>query len=492
MNKENYQRQHIAIACIESIENFFKYILPYLLVRSFNYNPETDSLASNWPLFVFISWAIGLSIIHWWSITYRINSQGNLLIQSGILTRRKREVDPARVQLVDIQANLLHQLFRVVSLKIETAGGQGDAEVHFKALKLKDANQLKTHLTGELTQETSITKEHTGLNNTTIFSSSITSLLVFAATSGSVGYLWAFSVPLLEILPEDYTYGLAAPFVQDIISNNSIATGIVIGCFLFVLSWILSIAVETIRHAGFHVYKLEQKLVVEYGIISRQSYTISPTEVRAIFIKENFARRILGLATVYIEINCGKGKGQREVKLLLPIVARQKIARYTRQLIDIVPTDNISYEAPPRRSIHRYILRSLLSWMTVFGILYLYISSEFTILYLETIAMLFALGGITSGILRWKYSGIALLHDALAVRSGALTLNTSIIPKSRILCITHKAHLFQRIARVCSIHILLPTGAGTRLFKHGCNSTAKKTAIWFKKSSNLAYQSQDD
>src|SRR5690606_38161769 len=83
-----------------------------------------------------------VSILQYYKFTFFIQGE-ELIVQSGILTRKKLSIPFDRIQAVNIEQNLVHKLFDVVMVKIDTAGSSTqefelDAVSHATAFALKE------------------------------------------------------------------------------------------------------------------------------------------------------------------------------------------------------------------------------------------------------------------------------------------------------------------------------------------------------------------
>ncbi len=80
----------------------------------------------------------------WRYFTYRYGFLENaLVIRSGLLERNLRLIPFDRVQNVTLHQNLLHRLVGVAEVRLESAGGMGQAEAQMQVLKLDQANALE-------------------------------------------------------------------------------------------------------------------------------------------------------------------------------------------------------------------------------------------------------------------------------------------------------------------------------------------------------------
>src|SRR5690625_4487647 len=68
-----------------------------------------------------------IQTIAWYRFTYSVE-EDELRIEYGILIRRKRFISKHRIQSIDLTAGVVHRIFKLVKVQIETAGSGAEAE----------------------------------------------------------------------------------------------------------------------------------------------------------------------------------------------------------------------------------------------------------------------------------------------------------------------------------------------------------------------------
>src|SRR5690625_2735721 len=75
------------------------------------------------------------SILMWFRYTYRVE-EGELRIEQGVFIRKKRYIPINRIHKIDYTANVVHRLFKLVKVQIDTASG-GAAEANLSAVTIE-------------------------------------------------------------------------------------------------------------------------------------------------------------------------------------------------------------------------------------------------------------------------------------------------------------------------------------------------------------------
>jgi len=97
-------------------------------------------------LFIFIQ-----GVGHWLTFKYQIVNE-ELYIQRGIFIKKKRYIQQKKVQSIDVTAGVFQRLFGLVKIKIETAGGGSEPEVHLIAISKDEASAIRAHLLKKTTE----------------------------------------------------------------------------------------------------------------------------------------------------------------------------------------------------------------------------------------------------------------------------------------------------------------------------------------------------
>ena len=88
---------------------------------------------------------VGIGAVQWWRFTYGLETteEGDQLVTlSGVFTRNRTSVPLDRVQAVSTRQNLMHRVFNLVEVNVQTAGSMG-AEVDLTAVRPDVAERIR-------------------------------------------------------------------------------------------------------------------------------------------------------------------------------------------------------------------------------------------------------------------------------------------------------------------------------------------------------------
>ena len=134
---------------IAIIVNIFKTIKDLIFpIVFFTFLPGQDNGFPEyirWLVFSMFSLiVIAVAIVGWLRFTYRVED-GELKIESGVFVRKNRYIRFERIHSIDVSQGIIQQLFGLVKISIETAGGS-QAEAVLSAIRKEEAERLNAIL----------------------------------------------------------------------------------------------------------------------------------------------------------------------------------------------------------------------------------------------------------------------------------------------------------------------------------------------------------
>src|SRR5205085_7113836 len=84
------------------------------------------------------------SLAQYFTYRYRIEKDA-VVVRSGIFERSLRHIPFSRIQNVSLQQNVLHRLFGVAEVRLESAGA-AKPEAQMRVLRLRDAQELEAQI----------------------------------------------------------------------------------------------------------------------------------------------------------------------------------------------------------------------------------------------------------------------------------------------------------------------------------------------------------
>ncbi|MFD1686883.1 PH domain-containing protein [Halobellus litoreus] len=364
-------------------------------------------------------------------------------IDSGVLSRRSREIPIRRIQNVDISRNVIQRLLGIAVVSFETAGG-GETEAQLRYVTFEEAKRLQRELArlkrgasadaeGEDAERAAVEPESTEL---------------FALDRSELAILGALSVDLrvpgiLFLLVSTVGSTVISTYLSSI---PGVALVVVAGALLLavaVVSWVVGAAAAIVEYYDFRLVRSGDELQYERGLLQRYDGSIPFDKIQTLTVADNPLKRHFGYATLYIETagyTPGSSTGSRGSEAAIPLAEREHVLELVEEL---EPVGEVDFERPPRRARRRYLVRYFL----VVGVLTGILAAARSLLSLPVpwwpplllvpLAALFA-------HLTWRHRGHWLGDHHVVTRNGVLRRETKIVPYYRIQTVIDSRSVFQR------------------------------------------------
>ena len=398
----------------------------------------------------------------------------SLDIDSGVLSRRNREIPLRRIQNVDISRNIIQRGLNIAVVSFETAGGES-TEATLRFVSAEEAKRLQrevgrrkhdesdrrtTNATDtEESEPTDVEDKPSGA------STDHTVEKLFVLDDNELALVGFFSIDLR--VPGLLVAGLSTfgPIVTNLvpaasplrslltlIGGPSVLTGgvsallallpVLLGVVL--LSWLVGAASAVTSYYGFRLTETRGELRYERGLFQRYDGSIPFEKIQTLTIEDDPLKRYFGYATLYVE-TAGyapgqSGSGGRGSEVAVPLAQRDRIDELITR---IEPVDTIELQRPPKRARRRYLVRAGLIVGAVITGLFV-ISTLTSIAFPWWVAVgLLPVGGVIA-IALWRHRGHWISEDHFVTRNGVFTRETRIVPLYRIQTVIDTRTIFQR------------------------------------------------
>lgn len=409
---------------------------------------------------VLILGTVIFSTLSWYRYTYRIEEE-ELRIEYGIFIRKKRYISKNRIQSIDLTQSVAHRIFKLVKVKIETAGSGMGTEASLKAVRLPVGEAVREELktlqkkTTE-TAETNETIEEPKRNNP---SQKITAKRLFFAgtTSGSIGILLVLFSFLFSELEQFIPDGYYENTFQTIVSFGIIIIAVLVLVALLLL-WLLGIAGTMIKYGKFTITKNDDELFITRGLLEKKQTTIPLRRIQAIGIDESILRQPFGYVTVYAEVAGGSmEKGEDFSTILFPIMKRTEIDDFLNKFLPEYVSERNQLKGLPKQAKTFYMIRStIILVLAIIAILFFIPQFIWAPIILLVLCMYM-------GMLRYKDAGFRINKEQLTLRYRVFNRKTVILYHKRVQSFERKQHLLQQKASLATVKasIVSKYGAGT-------------------------------
>jgi putative membrane protein len=458
------KRLHPIAVLLNIIKSIKELVIPFLLVIVI---PGKNEGIPGWIQPLVIAIIVLLLIVHafiqWLRFTYRMED-GEFRIESGVFVRKKRYIKFDRIHSIDISEGIIQRLFRLVKLNIETAGG-AQADAVLSAIRKSEAERINTFISEEKNKKTNgpLEKEIDAgagneelANSFSVFKQTLPQLFVMAATSGAVGVFLSGGIAFISQFDEIIPFDRIFKDYEDFIGMGTVILTVFAILGLLVV-YVLATLSMVIKYASFTVLKTDEELIISRGLLEKRQLTIPIHKIQGIRIMENFVRKPMGLATVYLEYAGGSMEDKESLSIMLfPLIKKKHLHGKIQEILPVYQTST-EVNSLPRRAFSRCVSRGVLYIVPIIGVsVWFFKPWGFLSLLLVPLAGFWA-------YMRYRDAGWSIEGDLLLLSSCFFSKQTLIMQRSRIQSITYKKSWFQNRKELATISASIKSGVTSRV-----------------------------
>jgi putative membrane protein len=363
------------------------------------------------------------AVARYLSFSYAIH-EGHLLIKSGIVTRTNRTIPLSKIQNINIKKSVVHRVFGLVDLEIETAAG-AEAEASLSALSVDEANALKVELTRGVHREIGLEQEPETVRGRTVYRINSKELFLAGATENRalaiVGAVFGGS-----FLFQDRLEG----FLRGIVPNlgSSWVSVVVLIVIVLVIGWVVSIFSAVVSYGNFEVTLEGGKLRRHYGLLNQIESVVPLPRVQSVRTSETLLQRLLHLCKLYVET---AGHFQKEdlggSSMICPLLETDRLTDIVMTVLPGRPVNAVKWRRVSPRTVRVYFQVSMWVYLVLVSSAALY----FGWVAFWALAPL-AHWALFTGWVHYRTTGWDDKPTFLAARHGVFSRRTMYVPVEKI------------------------------------------------------------
>jgi putative membrane protein len=344
------------------LQQLKQFIVPLLALFLFKQGDRNEL----WPL-------IGVGVLAlvsvWRYFTYRYHIDADrLVIRSGVLHRSLRVIPFARIHNVAVHQSLLHRMFGVAEVRLESAGGQ-KPEAQMRVLTLADALALEALVRRSADATTTAFEAPTDgdillqLPPMEVLRLGLVSNRGLIVLGGAFAAASQVSPRLLPNLFEQWGKGLFGWVGQHHFAPSQYALAAASFLLAFVLLLrLFSIALALLQYYGFRLDRHGRRLTVERGLLTRLRTSTSTRRIQAWTLREGLLHRLLKRRSLGIDNAVAEqhDQQQRTLRELAPIATPERCDELVGELLRRATWPPTSWQSLHRRAWLRLCLPGVL------------------------------------------------------------------------------------------------------------------------------------
>lgn len=228
--------------------------------------------------------------------------KNKLVVKKGVFKKTTLEIPFDRIQSINFEQNLIHRLFSVVKLNMDTAGSKSD-EIQLYALDRNIAQQLSDHIlssrkiVSNTTGETVISPE----KRKVLFRLSLGQLLKVGFTENHIrsGFIIIFFFFYIYDSLEEIGFDLLekgeeyAPALEQLAQSLTI---VIIFFIIFAISaLVISLARTILRFYDLHMYRKGEGFAIVSGLLNKKELAAKDEKIQLIKYSQNLLQSLSGI-----------------------------------------------------------------------------------------------------------------------------------------------------------------------------------------------------
>jgi putative membrane protein len=400
-------------------------------------------------------------------LKYQFQVQKNaFIVQKGVIKRSVVEIPFHRIQNINIQQNILQQIFGVVGFQIETAG-ESASEIKIKALDSFTAQSLKEVLLEELNEaenknfKSSIdsdenyqvldTKHHEEVQKTSATQKpSVLLHLSFGRlikVGLSANYFKGFGLLAVFLSTlSNFIFDVLAKFVdidfdEDLVNRlPETLSFILLLTFIFILLiFLVTVSLEVIKYFNLKVIRVKDNFEVAYGLFKRINQIIKKNKTQVVSIENNPLLRFFKINNVFVSQASATTITEKQ-KIGLVGISYQQFEEFFLAIFDVPYGQDFVITNTSYRFMVVLFWRQILIYIG-FGVAgYFFLPTMATFVLIAIVLLGFTF--LNYKIVAKSFLGIN--HDLIKVGSGAISTKSEYIALHKIQSVQLKRSIFQR------------------------------------------------
>lgn len=257
-----------------------------------------------------------------------------LVVLSGVLTRKKMSIPLARVQSVHLTQNFLHRATGTCALKLETAGS-GETELEIKAIRLDKAMALQLLVQEGQNEITSPPSAESSVNVLGIDGMDLMRLAISENHIKTLLLVLLFFFARIDDLRQFFGIDYEKAIGQEI-EKVELTWRLLLALsgMVLLLTLLVSFSRVILRYYQMHLQANDKGFQLRWGFLQTQQKMLLPKKIQLVSWNSNWFRRVLGIH-IFRFYMAGEFGAKERQWIQLPVMQHELL----QQLISVYPSD---------------------------------------------------------------------------------------------------------------------------------------------------------
>ena len=456
----------------------------------FDESAEAENIVSAIPFF-----AIALLVIYLCFIGYRIAyyrtsgyelTETEIKCQRGVFFRKRSVLDYKKVHAINKKQTLFHRIFGIAILTVDSGSTNTSHQAEIIIIEkgktvdalLVELNALKE--TGERGTAEAVMEEQVLLSESDSlyhFTSKRKILYTFinvvsiALGTAVFGILAIAAIGACKLMLQSDFLGTWGEYF---FVAALIAVGIML--LLSVFTFIGNMVRLFVGYYDFTVTKHGKEIRISFGLLEKHTNTFSYDRIKAVKISQGLVQRMLGFATIHLEVigyTQETGNNNVELGVLVPFCKYSEVGEILEKVLPEYIPDEKQTKSP---AFFPFVSWFLLIWGIVVGVvlaLGLAVMQIFNVAPSVVLVVVCSIVGVgllvtllklLSAALNYQTSGIAIHDGKITAYSGGFTKRVTVLMTKNLIAVSNVTTPLRKKAGIASLVMHIKTNTGKHSF----------------------------
>jgi len=398
------------------------------------------------------------SIINYYRYYFYLRDD-ELIIESGVFKRKKLSITFDRIQTINFEQNIIHKIFDVVRLKIDTAGSSKE-EFNFESIGEEKAEALRSLI---LKKKKSIKSSSEAISETSediskeelIFELDLLTLLKAGAVQNhlkSGGLILAFMLWIWQSLQEiDMQEAFENTVVENLQGGVLFFSALVVVFIIF--SFAISLISTVVRHFDLKFSRIDKAFKIRGGLFTKKDISAKDQKIQMISWDDNLLMKLIGIKNLTLKQASSVNLSNKK-SIKVPACKPEHIERVKEMLYGLRKFEALNFAPIDKRYFYRQsIIISLILLPIIGGLLY------FELVFQGIAVVLVLMLIMLSLYLSFKKKSYAFNNDMLVINGGMYGDKTTILPIYKIQSIKKKQTPYQKRNNLANLIFYTASGS---------------------------------
>lgn len=306
------------------------------------------------------------ALARYFTFRYAIGGDG-IVLRSGVLQRNVRHIPFARIHNVGLHQSLVHRLFGVAEVRLESASGTRP-EAEMRVLRVADAQALEDLVRHAARVPAGATaaapaaippaRVLLALDAGELLRLGLISNRGMVVVAAGFGVLAQSGSDLLADALEDWStalFGYADQLQLGWVATAVAASGLIVAAMAVLR--LLSVVLAVLTYHGFTLTERAGRLQVQRGLLTRVRASVPRHRIQAFAVGESLLQRLFGRRALRVDTAVRtSGNDARGLRELAPIARPQVVDDLVRDLLPGTAWPDLQWRRLDRRAWRRVVV----------------------------------------------------------------------------------------------------------------------------------------